>query len=115
MRRTVRSLNQKVQTFITIAIAKNAAADAACSTCGNGTCEGVKGEWCKTCPNDCGTCCGNGYFCPASHPQCCGSFCYPSDATCGDGTKDIIRAGGATGTASAAPGMSATPSDSMRW
>jgi len=46
--------------------------------CGNDKCE--QGEDCRSCPEDCGSCCGNG---TCDHGENCGTC--PKDCGCGDG------------------------------
>jgi hypothetical protein len=53
--------------------------------CGDGTCTADHDEDCKTCPADCGDCCGDG-TCTADHDENCQTCPADCGDCCGDGT-----------------------------
>jgi predicted RNA-binding protein with TRAM domain len=55
------------------------------SCCGNGTCEPDYGEDCGTCEDDCGACCGNG-TCEPGRDETCDTCPDDCGACCGNGT-----------------------------
>ena len=57
------------------------------SGCWDGTCDASAGENCATCPDDCGSCCGNS-VCDSNECVTCPGDCTNCPLPCGDGTCD---------------------------
>lgn len=72
-------VSQAIQTFCAVAD------DAVLCACGNGLCESVLGEDTRTCPQDCGSTCGD-EVCNASED---GNNCYSDCGTCGNAVCEL--------------------------